>query len=267
MNATLQQQNFYENNGKFLNLNQIGANVHGGSPTAFFSATQLMQGLINNSKMIIEKTSTSPLNDRSILISSNVNPSPFSYNQLHQAACVGNSITIRNFLETADLSEINQIDRHGNTPLHWAVSENQAEIVSTLVENGADVNVQNFAGETPIFIVAARGNVQVCSELLQGGANVNLTNLAGSFPVHIAAANGNLEVLKLLLKFGAFVFAQDDEGDSMLHYAVRESQFEIVSFLLINFPALLQLKNEDDESPFELAASIQDFQMMNMLRV
>jgi ankyrin repeat protein len=48
------------------------------------------------------------------------------------------------------------MDHHGNTPLIWAASEGNDDIVQLLVEQGANVNTQNFAGETALFLAAAR---------------------------------------------------------------------------------------------------------------
>lgn len=47
-------------------------------------------------------------------------------------------------------AEVNVADEHlGNTPLHYAVRNNQQDMIALLLSRGADMYAQNFKGETP----------------------------------------------------------------------------------------------------------------------
>jgi len=50
----------------------------------------------------------------------------------------------------------------------------QIDIVRTLVENGADVNVQSQNGFTPLYMAAQENHDAVVTFLLQNGANQSL---------------------------------------------------------------------------------------------
>jgi hypothetical protein len=47
-------------------------------------------------------------------------------------------------------ADVNLVNEHGNTPLHYAAFWNYEDIAEDLVENGALVNIQNKYGETPL---------------------------------------------------------------------------------------------------------------------
>ena len=53
-------------------------------------------------------------------------------------------------------AEINSPDFDGDTPLHFAVMNNNLEAVEYLLENGANTNVKNKDGITPLHIAVKR---------------------------------------------------------------------------------------------------------------
>ena len=159
-------------------------------------------------------------------------------------------------IENSNIEEINIPDHKGNTPLFWAINEENVNIVQLLIDVGAFVNQQNYFGETPLYLAAARGNYEICLCLMNHGSELNVGNLEGTTPLHIACANGYKEIVKLLIKYGAFVNVQDEEGDTPLHYAIREDKNEIVEILIKEFNADLTICNNDYENPLQLALSI-----------
>ena len=62
-----------------------------------------------------------------------------------------------------------------STPLHHAVSKGDANIVSLLVEAGADIEARTgymSNKETPLLIAARRGHKEIVSILLEAGADI-----------------------------------------------------------------------------------------------
>lgn len=47
---------------------------------------------------------------------------------------------------------INRIDEHGNTALHYAVLNGNDVMIEVLLESGADVNIRNNDGKTPLHL-------------------------------------------------------------------------------------------------------------------
>jgi len=156
-----------------------------------------------------------------------------------------------------DEDEINDEDENGNSPLVFAVLNGRLDLVRNLVDQGAFVNHQNYNGETALYWAAAQGSEQIVDVLIENGSNLNICNLDGASPAHVAAANGHCSILGKLIRNGAYVNSQDDVKDSVLHYAVREGRREIVEFLVRVCKAKVDIKNEDLESPLELAVCLE----------
>ncbi|KAL3125271.1 hypothetical protein niasHT_000682 [Heterodera trifolii] len=88
------------------------------------------------------------------------------------------------------------------TPLMIAACDrSQTEIVTFLVENGANINLQNGDGATALMYACYKGNVDIVRLLLSHGANVELTDFEGfRFALKDAATEGHLEVCRLLVE-------------------------------------------------------------------
>ena len=72
---------------------------------------------------------------------------------IHYAAAKGD-VTILHMMLGArsNVSELNNQNAEGETPLHWAVSHNRVECAKFLLERGAEKNIPNASGESPLDI-------------------------------------------------------------------------------------------------------------------
>ena len=64
-------------------------------------------------------------------------------------------------------------DVDGTTPLHWAVYEDDAQAVTSLLGAGANVKAANRYGVTPLSLACTNGNGPIVRLLLNAGANPN----------------------------------------------------------------------------------------------
>ena len=91
------------------------------------------------------------------------------------------------------LKKISDLDKNfklnQEEALFWAVKNNDAELISLLIQAGA------------------AKNTEVVKLLIEAGADVTACNNAA---IRIAAANGHTEVVKLLIEAGANVKADDN---------------------------------------------------------
>ncbi|KAL5009145.1 hypothetical protein ScPMuIL_014726 [Solemya velum] len=68
-----------------------------------------------------------------------------------------------------------------STPLHWAASYGNHEVVQCLCSRGADVNHCNVAGITPLHEAVKRGEMKIIQELINSGADTSIVALSGEF--------------------------------------------------------------------------------------
>jgi len=236
--------------------------LSGASPVSYYCGNMVWQNMVENSKKIYEENNKK--RNESIVEAARMTAfTAQSYNELHEIAFL-ETANERMMVENAPYENLNTRDHNGNTPLMWAASQGNERLVEALLDQGAMVNMQNFVGETALFIAAARGFYRICSLLIEHGADTRFSTIEGATPLHIAAASGHLEVIKVLISKGAFINSVDEEGDCPLHYAIREGQATSVELLARHFGADVSIKNDDLESPLDLAnelgeSSIADF--------
>ena len=109
-----------------------------------------------------------------------------------------------------------------NRALMSASEEGHLEIVKYLVENGADVTVEdNF----PVRSASEDGHLSVVKYLTEHGADITATN---NFAVIHASRNGHLPVVKYLVEHGADITAQDNQA---VRYASENAHLPVVKYL------------------------------------
>lgn len=160
---------------------------------------------------------------------------------------------------------VDEVDGNGNTLLHLAVLQGIEDKVKYFIYRGFDVNKQNFEGQTPLYIACLSNFSKIVQILLKAGANANIGNIDGATPVHVVAANGYTEVLSMLAQHGSFLNSQDEDGDTPLHYAIREGQKKIVEDLVKVYKADVSLKNDDLETPLQLALCLNETTLVQLL--
>lgn len=71
-------------------------------------------------------------------------------------------------------------------------------VIKLLEKAGGKVNVRNTAGMTPLAYAASRGQAQLVSTLITMGCPVDTPNRDGTTPLHQAAIAGNQVPLQKL---------------------------------------------------------------------
>lgn len=122
---------------------------------------------------------------------------------LHLAA----PATARVLLQHRKRLNIDERNNRNATPLYCAAGSKSSEVCRLLIDAGANLNLQEDDGHTPLNFAASDGNVELVKMLLQeGDCDRNLASHAGRTPLHYAAALAeSLETVKLLVEGGADV--------------------------------------------------------------
>ena len=101
--------------------------------------------------------------------------------------------------------------------LFLAIEQGDIDGVSKAIENGVDVNQSDSRkliaeGATPLHEVAHRGQVEIVSVLLESGANVNARDFGGWTPLLRACNASKTEVAAVLINAGAITGLKNNEG-------------------------------------------------------
>lgn len=114
---------------------------------------------------------------------------------------------------------IDATDGDGRTALINAVIENQPDFVRWLVENGANVNIQDKIGFSALHFTGQYKLVEISRYLLENGAEPNLVDVHGNPPLWTAVFNSKMPdedqgVVVNLMKFGANPDLKNKHGRS-----------------------------------------------------
>jgi ankyrin repeat protein len=107
----------------------------------------------------------------------------------------------------------NTSDRLGRPALWLAAYYGEADVVKTLLRNGAFPNVYDPGHRyTPLMLAAKKGRPDIVEELLEAHAGPDLQNCNGATALHFAASAGHADVVRILIEHGANVNIRDDNG-------------------------------------------------------
>lgn len=160
--------------------------------------------------------------------------------------------------------------RHGATPLLYAARAGKAEVVTLLIESGADIDVQEqFMYASPLDSAATLGHFAVVEALLAAGAEVDIHSPYGT-PLHSAALSEHDDIAALLLQNGADVNAMGYGDSTALHLAAGACGEEDIgrtepADLLISHGAQINAIACDGTTPLDAAAQVGDEAMVALL--
>lgn len=100
-----------------------------------------------------------------------------------------------------DLSgaDVNAAFVDGRTPLHVAVRENQARVVTVLFANGANPNALEAHGFSPLHEAIDKNNAAMVRTLLRHGVDRNFATGDARTPRMLAEERGSVEMINLLV--------------------------------------------------------------------
>ena len=146
---------------------------------------------------------------------------------LHVAACEGNT-EIAAFLLKAS-ADVTFKDHRGNTPLNDAVLGCHDHIAALIREHvpGTQLSFDGSQAGTLLCEAAAVGNLEQVRRLVENGVEVNSNDYDGRTGLHLAACEGRAEVVAHLLEVRADAARRDRFGNTALDDAIRHGHASI----------------------------------------
>lgn len=150
---------------------------------------------------------------------------------IHDAVKKGDLPMVTRLL-TDDHTQVNAVDSTGfdsETPLYYAVKQNNLPMVELLIRAGANVNATTKLYQYAPLHQAK--SVPIVTALLEAGANVNIRDDANMTPLMRATS---LDVARTLIDRGADVNAKTQDNQTPLGLALAGDHFEIADLLVIS---------------------------------
>ncbi|KAE8611276.1 hypothetical protein XENTR_v10012396 [Xenopus tropicalis] len=109
-------------------------------------------------------------------------------------------------------ADVNAVDDHGKSALHWAAAVNNVEATIVLLKNGANRDMQDNKEETPLFLAAREGSFEAAKMLLDYFANREITDHMDRLPRDIAKDRMHHDIVRLLDEYNLVHSPQGQPG-------------------------------------------------------
>lgn len=146
----------------------------------------------------------------------------------------------------------------GETPLHWAASSDDAEMIEVLLDSGAEIDIDggNIANGTPLWEAVIFGMQNAATKLIQRGATCNLMIAAGVGRIDLVEKffdkEGSITDRAGVLPGWTEPRPERDCIDSAFGMACRNGHLETARWLLGKKPDINR-KNPVGETPLDQA--------------
>ncbi|MBO4759404.1 MAG: ankyrin repeat domain-containing protein, partial [Spirochaetaceae bacterium] len=144
----------------------------------------------------------------------------------------------------------NQTDSNGYSSLHAAAMANNAELVTWLIDRGADTEQKNILGDTPAFTAIRYYSANAAQALVDGGADYFATNSEGKM-----AFSAGIEKDKSF--YPVFIIqpvgeVRDIRGQTIVHYFIKNDDIDGAA-LCIERDLNLDIRDNNGLTPLALA--------------
>ncbi|MCG8622940.1 MAG: ankyrin repeat domain-containing protein [Proteobacteria bacterium] len=150
------------------------------------------------------------------------------------------------------------------TPLHFAVSSGEVNVVEFLIKAEANVNIRDDDGITPLHLAVEKNDVVTTEILIKANAKVNIRDDDGFTPLHLALIKNEAETAEILINEirnseEEDINARDRDGWTPLHYAARWGDANIVQ-ILIAAEADVNARADSGKTPLDVARNAEDME-------
>eukprot|EP01134_Creolimax_fragrantissima_P004582 CFRG4582T1 len=153
-----------------------------------------------------------------------------------------------------------------STALHWAVRQGHLEMCVVLMSNGGDPTVRDNQGYNALLLSAQFGHSSLCAYLVAKGVDIHSTDPDGRTPLMWAAYRVfTADTIRTLIALKSEIDTQDHTRNTALHWACFNGNNATVREL-VNLGARIDIRNDKNQTPFELTVDRGNEQMAQFLR-
>ncbi|XP_065336632.1 putative ankyrin repeat protein RF_0381 [Cloeon dipterum] len=119
----------------------------------------------------------------------------------------------------------NKTNKHGLTPLHWALQYENLEAATRLLDLGCSIRIITKDMMNLLHFCAAKNKLKSAKLVHRWNGNLIWNScLDGMTALHFAARNGDVEFCKWLIVSGVDIFKLDNQGRSALDYVNKDNE-------------------------------------------
>jgi ankyrin repeat protein len=195
-----------------------------------------------------------------ILASSSTIFAFYEYNDFFRACYKRDYDRVLEFIRIG--ANVNMSNSEGTTPLMWFLKgyTNNSQIIETmdlLIENGADINLEDKKGNTALFYSLLEDDYNIAKYLIDNGGNLKYeSEINGHNALSYAISYGSTEMLDFLINYKNLNINQEfKNGETALLLAnVENASYMKINYLIKNGANLLK-STDSGETPLMRAAS------------
>lgn len=144
-----------------------------------------------------------------------------------------NSYALQELLNTK--IDVSHVNKKGLTALHIAVLKKQKFFVRIIANYMNNINIKSITGDTALHYACSYQLKDIISILIEKGADVNIAEYEhGFYPIFYTVIQHDIQNIKPIIEAGYDINNQDNAGNTVLHYAIIY-EYDAIIDLLFNF--------------------------------
>ena len=157
-------------------------------------------------------------------------------------------------LSLLKLTEVAMVISRERLEILSAAENNDLEAVEIhLSANPLLINAVDHDGYSALHRAAYNGHIDMIIFLMSNGANPNAVTVDGWTPAHCASRWNQSKCVEMLVDYGCNPNQPSAGGQTLLHIATQHGCFDVVKYLLLNPEVDILLKNNQDETAYDLS--------------
>ena len=159
-------------------------------------------------------------------------------------------------ISSSNFIDLNAMDENYGTPLLLCIKNNKIEYFSFLLshfEDELDFSCCDIEEKGCLHYAVLNNNMDLINTLLEKGCDIDSVDMNNQTPLHLAVLKNNQEIVSFLIEQGADINSQDRSSQTALHIACAQDFNEIIRFLLENDHINLNIFDINEKTPFSYA--------------
>ena len=176
-------------------------------------------------------------------------------------------VDVVHFLFKERVWNVNDLDHHGNTPLHIACLAGDLNVARTITSfTNCHYNSQNKHGNTALSI-ACQNNLDIVKVLIETKhCKVQIQNKDGDSPLHHACRHGKLSIVQFLVNGQLLpINCENNTGNTPLCVAAGTVYNNVVQFLVEIDDCDVNHQNNNGDTPLHIACITGDIRVVKTL--